>query len=108
MLTIALTEAWDPGSADPGQTYDRCAIVECYINPIMGYIKLSHQYGYFVGEQFFPGPAVTAKQAQISGEDYAAVALAASGDAGEEYFQEVLRRILQWLIDQGHVQGTIS
>jgi len=108
MLSIDLTTPWDPGSADPGKTYDKCVVVNCYINPIMKYINLFYTKGYFVDGQFFSGVGLIPEQRQINIESYDALAIACSTGAGEQYFEGVLRLMLQWLIDQGHVQGTIS
>lgn len=106
MSYIALTEAWDPGSAEPGKTYDRCELTNWTRDRQGKEIRFALWYGYVTDGVFIPRRL--AADTRIPEPAYTTITSATSSASGEVYADKLEAAILQWALDQSIVAGTIS
>lgn len=106
-MPLLLTTAYDPGDNDPGQTYPRAKVVafDWQDDRITFRLEVGDEVGDPAVWTF--GPGADAKQFILTGADYDAVVAEASL-ASELIYVGVKRVLYQWLIDNGHVAGTIE
>lgn len=106
MIAITLTTPVDPGPSDPGIVYDKCGILELRVSLVDSSVTFLYMWGTFVNGMFIPGCSPR-MPGLITGALYQEIMTVASAGAGEVHTDEITRRCLQWLLDQGLVEGTI-
>jgi hypothetical protein len=105
---MLLTTPYDPGDLDPGQTYPRAKIVVQTIRPDQKAIDLTWSFGDVSGSDWIPGAADPGGQESIIEADYDTVVASLPTDGSELIYNGAARVLYQWLIDNGHLAGTIE
>lgn len=99
--SITLTTPIDPGEAHPGATYDKHAIQQFSVNTERGWVDFESNDGWFENNIFMPGVLKTYRFRLHDPDGCSAVFNAVGLDA-------MNTAILQWLLDQNLVDGTIT
>ena len=99
MLTIELTEVFDPKSVDPGKVYDRFGIVSIELEPAGLRAFTTAAYGYVENDLFVPGHGHPPFSHAIPESVVLDMRNVQSSAAGETHLDEALRPLLQWFID---------
>lgn len=115
-MPILLDTPWNPGDADPGQTYPRAKITKFSIEPdriisgsMSGSIVVDIQYGDNLSGSsgsWSRGDASPGYGWMITGSDYdALVSVTGSSDS---IYNDAKASLYNWLLDNNHLSGTIE
>ena len=110
-MEILLTTPYDPGDADPEQTYARMKIRQLKHSVSGKEILCSCQYGNLVEGEWVPGVASDVMWHSIHNTDtvmHYDNLVSQSVVAGELVWTAPQKRVYQWLIDEGKYSGTID
>lgn len=99
--SITLTDPIDPGEAHPGATYDKHAVLTYRVESESGRITIETNDGWFEGNRFMPGILKTYNFVIHDPAGCGSI-FNASGQSAMD------TAILQWLIDNQLVDGTIT
>lgn len=107
MILIQLSSAYNPGDTDPGRTYPHAKIAAYHIYPDSNHIQVYPQYGSGnLSSSYWNPGSVFLGSKDISDSEYTALISSASL-VGELPFVASDRILHKWLIDSGHVSGTL-
>ena len=110
-MEILLTTPYDPGDADPGQTYARLKLREVRHLVSGKEIRCSCEYGNIVDSAWVPGVASEIMWHSIHNDDttqHYDNLVSQSVVAGELVWTAPQKRVYQWLLDQSVYAGTID
>jgi len=109
-MPILLTSAFNPGDLDPSVTYPRAKIVNFEIDSEAKFINMSVTYGNVDGEgNWVPGKATPRAEFSLRNSDYDDVVVEVAIPEESYLIYVGAKRVLyQWLIDNGHLAGTIE
>ena len=106
-MPILLTTPADPGDNDSGNTYPRAKIYNFSLNTLAKEINVNFAYGDVVDDVWAHGNGLRTKDVGIKGADYDTLIAALSND-GEGVYAGAHRLLYQYLIDNGHLVGTVE
>lgn len=108
-MPMLLTTAFDPGDLDAGASYPRAQIIHFEIDSESKFIRLSVVFGNMSGDDWVSGPASPKHTFIVRDSDYdTMVAEAATSEEGYAIYAGAKRVLYQWLIDNGHLSGTVE
>jgi hypothetical protein len=117
-MPVLLTTPYNPGDRDPGNTYPRAKLQTfMWVERHDGgekreSINVTIEYGDLDEGQagtWIPGAATPIQRFSVTGSDYdAMVAEVATTEEGYAIYAGAKRVLYQWLIDNGHLVGTIE
>jgi hypothetical protein len=106
-MAVLLTTPADPGDSDAGQAYLRAKIYSFQINLLAKEIQIVFGFGDESAGVWTHGDGLQIRNVQISEADYTTLIAALSND-GETVYAGAERLLYQYLIDNGHLIGTIE
>jgi hypothetical protein len=114
-MSVILQTAFNPGDADPGHTYPKANIVFYSIRPEVSPqgeepgMLVHFNFGNIVNGSWVKGLASPDRVVSIVGVDYTGI-LAEETTVGEDHkiYAGAKRVLYQYLIDKGHLLGTIE
>lgn len=105
-MPIQLTNAYNPGDADPGKTYAQVKIIDHEVRLVQQLIIIRCKYGNTVGGEWVEGLQRGTNDTVVSGADF--VALVGSTPAQlSTIYNMVSKALYQYLLDKGVYAGTI-
>lgn len=107
-MPLQLTTPKQTGDLDPdayGGQYAEMRIVRMTHYPLSHVIHLICKYGNTVDEVWEPG-VLSEQKFTISGTDYATLVASTSEAADEIYYDQVSELLYNWLVTNGHFDGT--
>ncbi|RYF51940.1 MAG: hypothetical protein EOO38_01795 [Cytophagaceae bacterium] len=110
MIYLKLTQPFDPGSYDKGNTYPDAFISVFNMDAIAQVIEVRWEYGTFdpsVG--WLSGKASVTQVAHIQNEDfYSAIAAKADPESDDSVLMSAARQAYNYLIAKGLADGTVT
>ena len=108
-MALELTTPANGGVVTDGETYTHLKVVYFSIDVEHAQITIVVIYGNVVESKFQRSSyRALKKELVIDGDDYTTIATTTASAAGIKVFKEVQDAIYQWLIDNGHADGTIE
>ena len=108
-MPLLLTTPYDPGAADPGETYPRAKIRGFSIDTELSRINFDLEFGDMNGDTWEAGTASPRKQHVVEDTDYDAMVVEETTvGEGHVIYAGAKRVLYQWLLDNGHEAGTVE